>query len=148
MTHSASARRKPAAKSGAAQVAGSVISWILTLACALVLAASILFALNKDQSKSFFGFRIYNVLTKSMTPSADSPKGGFLAGDLIIVKNCSAQDVRVGDVITFLPSRDTKAYLTHRVVKVEQREGEIWFTTRGDANNSDDPAFSSDLLIG
>jgi signal peptidase I len=91
-----------------------------------------------------------------MVPKADgtSPPGGFSSGDLIIIKMCEPQDIKVGDIITFNPSpndTENQMYLTHRVIEISKelggKEG-IFFTTQGDANNNPDPPFSGELLIG
>ena len=43
--------------------------------------------------------------------------------------------IRVGDIIRF---RQDDIYILHRVVDVEASGNDIWFVTRGDANNVDD----------
>ena len=64
------------------------------------------------------------------------------SGDLIIIKKIKAEDVKVGDVISFFdPSSSGNAVVTHRVVALEYDEatGElVSFRTRGDSNNSND----------
>jgi len=124
--------------------------------CIALVAGSVLFAVSKDPKKHYLGFRTYSVKTESMTPRADgsSPPGGFRRGAMIFVKMCKPQDVKVGDIITFNPStrdEDNTLFLTHRVVDIKTelggKEG-IYYVTRGDFNNSDDPPISSDMLIG
>jgi signal peptidase I len=109
--------------------------------------------LSDNERKSVFGFRFYNVLTASMAPRADgsSPAGGFDEGDLIIVRLVAPETIAVGDIITFNPGRDPGAYLTHRVVAIKDEVGGepgLYFVTRGDANNADDPPITADRLIG
>lgn len=121
------------------------------LICVAIVGGSVLFAFSSNPDKSIFGFRFYNVLSNSMTPSEGSPDGGFYEGDLIIVKLCEPESVNVGDVITFVPGRDSTAYLTHRVIEIKDtangNEG-LYFVTKGDANKSEDPPIPSELLIG
>jgi signal peptidase len=62
-------------------------------------------------------------------------------GDLILVKLTNAIDIEVGDIITFNPSSDGEAYLTHRVTeKLTDYEGTgvTCFKTKGDANEVED----------
>ena len=65
----------------------------------------------------------------------------FASGDMVFVKIENANAISVGDIITFNPSADSEAYLTHRVTeKIENYEGTgvTCFRTRGDANDSTD----------
>ena len=99
-----------------------------------VIIAAVLFATSKSPNKSFFGYRYYTVLTPSMSPT-------YKTGDMVFVKLQNASDINVGDVITFNPSSNSNAYLTHRVTeKLENYEGTgvTCFRTKGDANDSED----------
>ena len=65
----------------------------------------------------------------------------YSVGDMVFVKIENADNINVGDVITFNPSSDGNAYLTHRVVEKlpdYQGTGVTCFKTKGDANDSDD----------
>ena len=62
-------------------------------------------------------------------------------GTGITINKISFDSVSVGDVITFNPSSDGDAYLTHRVVEKlpdYQGSGVTCFKTKGDANDSED----------
>lgn len=116
-----------------------------------VLATSVLFAVSSNRDKSYFGYRLYNVRTDSMVSKDGAHTDGFASGDIILVETMDAEQVKVGDVITFYPSRDRGSFLTHRVVETrEELNGEqgIFFVTKGDANEVDDPPFSGDQLVG
>ncbi len=107
--------------------------FIYLLAVGLVIAA-LLFTASNSPSKSLFGYRYYTVLTPSMEPA-------YSVGDMVFVKIKKADKINVGDVITFNPSADSEAYLTHRVTeKIENYEGTgvTCFRTKGDANDSED----------
>jgi signal peptidase len=65
----------------------------------------------------------------------------YSVGDIIIVKLTDAEDIESGDVITFNPSNDSDAYLTHRVTEKltdYNGTGVTCFRTKGDANNVED----------
>lgn len=71
------------------------------------------------------------VMSGSMEPAVGT-------GDVIFVREVPPEDVERGDVITFRErSGSSTMYTTHRVVEVTQRDGELHFRTKGDAN--DDP---------
>jgi signal peptidase len=100
-----------------------------------ILAGAIMFASSKSPGKSLFGYRYYDVLTGSMTPT-------YQVGDLIFVKVTPAEQINVGDPVTFNPGATDDSYLTHRVIeKIDdyQGTGVTCFRTKGDANDTDDP---------
>jgi signal peptidase I len=129
-------------------ILGNVL--VFTICIALVVTAAI-FAFSNNPKKSYFGYRFYNVLTESMTPSAGSPPGGFTAGSMIFVKLIDPEDIQVGDIVTFATDDTGGSYLTHRVREIKtEMDGEdgLWFITRGDANPSDDPPIPANMVIG
>lgn len=72
------------------------------------------------------------VLTDSMYPEIES-------GDLIICEVVDAEDVKVKDVIAFFdPAGNGTSVVTHRVIDIFEKDGQIYFTTQGDANNTAD----------
>ena len=122
------------AKSTGYKVFSVVRSVFVYLFAAAIIIAALLFASDKSPQKSVFGYRYYNVLTPSMEPT-------YSVGDMVFVKLCGADAVKVGDVITFNPSQGGEAYLTHRVVeKIENTDNTnvTCFRTKGDANDSED----------
>lgn len=108
--------------------------------CAVIIAVSLTIYFSKDNN-SIFGYHIYHVESGSMTPQADSPKGGFRENDAIIVRNTAPENVKQGDIITFWQDDDrVDDPITHRVTQVMNRGGgDVSFATKGDANGSEDP---------
>lgn len=79
------------------------------------------------------GATTYTVLTRSMEP-------GLPPGTLLVVRPAPADDLRVGDVITFQLESGKPTVVTHRITEVElAADGERLFTTQGDANATADP---------
>lgn len=117
---------------------------VYLFAIAIVVSA-IFFAMDKSPQKSVFGFRYYTILTPSMEPA-------YSVGDVVIVKLTNADEINTGDVITFNPSSDSNAYLTHRVTeKIQNYEGTgvTCFRTKGDSNNAEDSfLIDSSRVIG
>lgn len=103
---------------------------ILLINCTLLLKS--VFA--PDKVPTIFGRAPLVVLTESMDPNIKS-------GDLIVCEVVDAEDIQVGDVISFFdPDSSGSAVVTHRVVGIEidEKNGEISFRTKGDNNNLED----------
>lgn len=99
--------------------------------------------INKDEVPSIGGTLPLIVLTDSMHPEIES-------GDLIICKTADADDIKVNNIISFFdPAGNGTSIVTHRVVEIVEENGEIYFRTRGDNNNTDDKALvPADNLVG
>jgi signal peptidase len=81
------------------------------------------------------------VLSGSMVPTFDP-------GDMIIVRGYTEGDeVRVGQVITYMPNPDDPTLITHRVVGTgTEPDGGSYYIARGDANGADDdPVYSKQI---
>ncbi|MFK4567634.1 signal peptidase I [Enterococcus sp. UD-01] len=113
---------------------------------------SVLFATSKSTDRSVLGYRFFGVLTDSMVPrDPKTQKGGFHSGDIIIVKNIKGSEAQVGDIITFRPSLESKAFLTHRVKKKLDHLGETkgtYYITQGDANLAEDVPVNAKQVVG
>lgn len=118
---------------------GNIIFYMIIV---FLIVICIVMALSKikGEQTSLFGYKIFSVLTGSMSPTIE-------VGDLIIVKEVSSEDIKANDIITFGSNKsDTRT--THRVKEI-LKDDEIKFVTKGDANNTTDPApISEDLLVG
>ena len=68
------------------------------------------------------------VLTKSMEPT-------YPPGTLVIVKPVAAEDIRIGDAITYQIASGKPEVVTHRVVSIiSSSDGDRRFITQGDNN--------------
>ena len=76
------------------------------------------------------GLQVYHVISPSMEPT-------YSVGDLLYVKTVDPDSVKVGDPITFVLNEDL-VVATHRVVDIDQENRQ--FTTKGDANKTEDAA--------
>lgn len=87
---------------------------------------------NKDDVPKIGGYCPLIVLSGSMEPEINS-------GDLIICKQINADQIKVGDIISFFdPDSSGTAVLTHRVTEISEENGALSFRTKGDANNTED----------
>ncbi len=92
-----------------------------------------------------------NNFTPLMVVTTGSMEPSIKVGDLIYVKGVAPSDVQVGDIITFKPpaSYIQGTLITHRVTEVSYDSNEVYFKTKGDANNAVDPwTIKSDDLVG
>jgi signal peptidase len=78
-----------------------------------------------------FGFRSATVMSGSMTPTLN-------IGDIVIQRPIEPGDARIGDVITFTDPENEGRLLTHRVRSIKVKGDDYKFTTKGDANNTEE----------
>lgn len=87
-------------------------------------------------------FNSYIVTSGSMEPNIPT-------GSAIVVREVQAEQVENGEIITFSDSGGQQATTTHRVVDIRERDGDIEFKTKGDANEESDPSWvNEDDLVG
>lgn len=88
--------------------------------------------INEDEVPSIGGVLPLIVLTDSMHPEIES-------GDLIICNTAEPEEIKVNDVISFFdPAGNGTSIVTHRAVEIVEKDGRIFFRTRGDNNNTED----------
>lgn len=79
---------------------------------------------------NFLGINTYVVLSGSMEPE-------FVTGSLLYAtKNVDAEELEVGDSITFKAGEST--IVTHRIIGIVDEDGQLKFQTKGDANEDPD----------
>ena len=106
----------------------NTISVIIILCAIGVLLTTVL--TPKGEVPSIMGYSFFRVMTGSMEPEIP-------VDSLIVVKKQGVQELAVGDVISFF-SRDPSLMgevNTHRIVEISEDGGELFFATKGDANN-------------
>jgi signal peptidase I len=79
----------------------------------------------------FLGLRPFVIMSGSMEPT-------ITTGSVAITRPVLSEGLQVGDVIAFNPHPDSVLPTIHRIIKVEDRQGTRYYTTRGDANTGDD----------
>ena len=93
---------------------------------------------------SFFGYRMFTVVTGSMEPR-------YLIGDVLISKDLAASEIEVGDDVTYLGKRNSYAgkVVTHEVVSIEKdNNNKTIFHTKGLNNVIEDPIVYEEQLYG
>ena len=72
------------------------------------------------------------VTSDSMSPTVE-------AGDVIVTRDVTPEELEPGDVVTFHDGGEANTgYVTHRIVDVVEIEGELYFELQGDANDEPD----------
>jgi signal peptidase len=92
---------------------------------------------------SLCGWNFDVVPTKSMEPV-------YNAGGMVVARPARAQDIKIGDPILFKqPFAEKEALICHRVIDMEKVGHQLFFQTKGDANEYQDPEpVPSQNLIG
>ena len=143
---------KRSGRSKAFTILGIVLCVILVPILVINVTMIIKSYINPDEYPSFAGYNLMIVLSPSMEDT-------IMEGDLILVKNAAPEDIvgesaegkQDGTIISFFdPDSKSNAVLTHRCVEVTtDKNGDLAFVTKGDANNSKDPSLApATNLIG
>lgn len=83
---------------------------------------------------------------KPVAVASGSMEDELFVGDVAVIKKCNANDIEVGDIIEYQMEGYT---IIHRVIEKKQRQGQFYFTTKGDNNNSaDSKEVTEEQLIG
>lgn len=114
------------------------MKWIrMTSQIIAMVGGLILLVLLMSQS----GWRALNVATGSMSPA-------IKPSSLVIIHKVPQSKLKVGDVVTYMAPAGNGQTITHRIVKVEERHGARWITTKGDANEVADRPFAAGRVVG
>ena len=93
---------------------------------------------------SMFNFRLFTVISGSMEPK-------YKIGDVLVAVETEPEDVKVGDVISYLGNKGSFAdkVITHQVIKIEKgSDGKYYYHSKGLANAIEDPIVGQDQLYG
>lgn len=129
----------------------SVTTIVGIVACVLLLPILILNIIllvqsfvNEDEVPSIGGYSPMVVMTDSMLPEISS-------GDLVIVEKVDPSEIEVKNVISFFDpaSKTGTSVVTHQVIDIIYKDGELFFQTQGTNNNTpDDELVPAANLVG
>ena len=85
---------------------------------------------KQENNISILGFRQYVVATGSMEPE-------YNIGDVIIIREKPEEEIKIGDIINYTSENGIDT-ITHRVVDIIEKDGQNYYKTKGDNNNSED----------
>ena len=93
---------------------------------------------------SFLNYRMFTVVSGSMEPK-------YSIGDVLIAKETDAEDIKVGDAVSYLGASGQfkNKVITHEVIEIEKdSNGKYLFHTKGIANVAEDPVITEDQVYG
>lgn len=124
------------------KVLWKIIKGLLTVVLILILLV-VLFQKITNSKITLGNIYIFQVATSSMVPE-------YQVGDVIVVKKEEVKNIEIGDDITYLGKASSVKDLriTHRVIKKREENGKYYFTTKGIANEVEDPEISEDDIYG
>lgn len=116
-----------------------ILVWIFVLCIVAIVLVQRIF----DNKVSIGDYRMFTIVSGSMKPEYD-------IYDVVIVKKEKAEDIKVGDDVSYLGKEGTfnDKIVTHRVIKVDNKNGEYNYTTKGTANDVADPEISYNQIYG
>ena len=95
-------------------------------------------------NKSIFGYRLFTIATGSMS-------GVYEINDVIAVKDCDVDKLKVGDDIAYQGVKGglEGLLITHRIIRIEEKEdGSRLFITKGVNAPAEDPVVGESQVLG
>ena len=124
-------------------ILGGIVDFLMLIVIVFAIGVTLISLNSGDNEISKIGKYIpLNVKTNSMEPT-------IMEGDFIIAEECNINNLKVGDVISFLATEeDTVIVKTHRIVSIDNTTTDVSFITRGDNNpvNDNIPVFPTDVV--
>lgn len=122
----------------------SIIKAVFFIICVILLlmGMSIIYKANRypDKVPDVFGIKPFIVLSGSMETE-------IYTGDLAFVKIIEPKELKQNDVIAFRNEENTVT--THRIIEIIEENGQTFYKTKGDANNTEDASLvSTDAIEG
>ena len=122
------------------KVALKIVKGIVTAFLVVVLLL-VIFQKITHNKLTIGNIYIFQVASESMTPE-------YNVGDVIVVKKSDA--LNIGDDVTYLGKSSNLAGLTitHRIIREREENNKKYFTTKGTANEYEDPEINEDDIYG
>ena len=114
---------------------GKILSTIICIVILFLIVFNVTLMIesyiNPNELPSFLGIKSFVIVSESMEPT-------IMTEDAIFIKNTSKEDLEVGDIISF---RTGNYINTHRIVRIEEKNGEEVYITKGDNNSNEDRGY-------
>ena len=124
-------------------IVGAVLCCIFALMLVCNLTIIIKGVINPEMPPSVLGVTPMVVQSGSMSGNAEDH---IEVGDLIFTVKPETDKLKEGDIISYM---DGNIAVTHRIIEVQtDADGKRSFVTKGDANSTEDPAVSEDVVFG
>lgn len=121
----------------------NIIKWIFLIAFMVYIAVLVVQKVTNNKV-SLAGYRVFTVISESMVPK-------YNIGDILIIKETPANEIKVGDDLCYLGDEAdfSNKVVTHAVKEVKKNDdGTIFFITEGIANVMPDPEVSQHQIYG
>jgi signal peptidase len=110
----------------------SNVLFVLILLAALIVSVVAIQSKATGTTPSIGDYQLLKVISGSMEPAIHT-------GSVVVIKEIDPKQLKVGDIVTFMSVEYDDQLVTHRISKIEQTAiNGLIFTTRGDANDSED----------
>lgn len=120
-----------------------IVNIVLLIFCLLFVLVVCLQRFSNNEL-SFFDYRMFTVVSGSMEPR-------YMIGDVLIAKKVSAEEIKVGDSISYLGKKSSfnGKIVTHEVVEIEKdASGKYIYHTKGLTNIVEDPIVEYSQVYG
>lgn len=121
---------------------GTVLYIILVIFVLMMLVVTLVQRISNNNI-SVGGIRIFNIVTGSMVPK-------YKVGDILISKTIEPSKIQIGDDLVYKGTKNSYKgkIITHQVIKIQEKEGKYEFTTKGLANEEEDPIVEEEQIYG
>lgn len=124
-------------------IAGAVLCCLFAVMLACNLTIIVKGILHPQMPPSVFGVTPMVVQSGSMSGDAEDH---IEVGDLIFTVKPDMDELKKGDIISYM---EGDIAVTHRIVDIQvDADGKRRFITKGDANNTEDPAVGEEAVFG
>lgn len=128
-------------------ITNNVIFYLVLIVCLTIVLLTIISDKNKDGSYDFLNYQMRLVTSDSMQKSEKTDVSNFKIksipkNSLVLVKmvNNNSEwydELAIGDVLTFKYFYTEQVTITHRIIDIEEEEGEYIITLEGDNKSSE-----------
>lgn len=124
------------------QISKKIFNIIITVLLVLIFFVILVQKISGNRF-NLGGYGVYTIATGSMEPE-------YKVKDLILATRKDAKDIEVGDDVVYLGKVDSMSgkIVTHRVIEKNERDGKIYFYTKGIANELTDPEIDETQVLG
>lgn len=124
------------------QITKKIFNIIITILLVLIFFVILVQKISNNRF-NLGGYGIYTIATGSMEPE-------YKVKDLILAYKKDVNKIEVGDDVVYLGREDSMngKIITHRVIERNERDGKIYFYTKGIANGLTDPEIDETQVLG
>ena len=115
------------------------VVWIIAIMVVILILVQRVF----NNKVAIGNYRIFTIASGSMLPE-------YKIMDVILVGSKDFDKIKVGDDLVYMGKEDSykDKIITHRVINIENKNGEFEFTTKGINNPLEDPIVNQNQVFG